>query len=86
MRHGGSRPGAGRKSKAEEQNLSERLDPMKDDALNALHQGVKRGDHAFIKMFFEYFYGKPTDKVDLKMDAEVDQKLTVEIIRASSNK
>lgn len=86
MRHGGSRPGAGRKSKAEEHSLSDRLDPMKDDALKALHEGVKRGDHSFIKMFFEYFYGKPTDKVDLKMDAEVDQKLTVEIIRASSNK
>jgi hypothetical protein len=86
MKHGGSRPGAGRKSKSEEQNLAESLYPMKDDALKALNQGIKRGDHAFIKMFFEYFYGKPTDKVDLKMDAEVDQKLTVEIIRASKDK
>ena len=67
---GGSRQGSGRKSKADEQALVERLSPMDEMAFKALEAGVKRGDYNFLKLFFEYRFGKPADKVDLTSKGE----------------
>lgn len=86
MKHGGARPNSGRKSKAEENNLRDKLKVMEEDAIKQLHNGIKHGEQSALKMFFEYFYGKPTDKVDLKMDGELEQKITVEIVRNNTNK
>jgi hypothetical protein len=62
--NGGKRPGAGRKPKIEEAALIERLSPMDDTALKALKDGLTNGDHAFVKLFMEYRYGKPKEKVE----------------------
>jgi hypothetical protein len=67
MNHGGKRPGAGRKSKAEEQELIERLSPMNDDAIEALHRNIKDDQSWAIKMYFEYMYGKPKETKDLNV-------------------
>ncbi len=66
MNKGGFRPGAGRKPKAEELELIERLTPFDSIALRELKKGIKRGDFAFIKLFMEYRYGKPKEKIDIK--------------------
>lgn len=68
---GGARPGAGRPPKADEQLLIEKLTPMRDDAIKALHDGVKAGNSYYVKMFMEYFYGKPRETV--KMTHEIEQ-------------
>ena len=60
---GGKREGAGRKPKADEVKLIERLTPMEDDAHKALHKGVKDGNPVFVKLWFEYFYGKPNQTI-----------------------
>ena len=62
---GGLRAGSGRKSRAEELKLIEKLSPMEDKALAALKKGVDKGDYAFIKMYFEYYFGKPTENIAL---------------------
>jgi hypothetical protein len=62
--NGGARTGAGRKPKAEELALIERLSPLDDLAIKKLEAGVKQGEFAFIKMFFEYRFGKPKEKVE----------------------
>lgn len=64
MKKGGFRAGAGRKPKAEEIELIERLSPLDEVAFSALEQGVKSGEFAFIKLFFEYRYGKPKQHED----------------------
>lgn len=66
MNKGGYRPGAGRKPKAEEIELIERLTPFDKIALKELEKGIKRGDFAFIKLFMEYRFGKPKEKIDIK--------------------
>lgn len=64
-KRGGAREGAGRKPKATEIELIERLSPMDDLALKKLQDGVKSGDYNFIKLFMEYRYGKPKQQVDV---------------------
>lgn len=91
MTHGGARPGAGRKSKAEEVKLIEKLTPMADDAFEALQKGVKKGDFQFIKLFLEYYAGKPTDTIEMAHSGSIEttpldpSKLTTDAIRAILN-
>lgn len=64
-KRGGVREGAGRKPKATELELIERLSPMEDEALRQLRAGVKSGDYNFIKLYMEYRYGKPKQQMDV---------------------
>ena len=68
--HGGKREGSGRKGKAEEQKLIEHLTPMNADALKSLEIGLKNKEQWAVKLFFEYFYGKPQQRVDVTSNEE----------------
>lgn len=68
---GGSRPGAGRKPKADEVALIEKLSPMDDMAFKELQKGVKSGDFQYIKMFFEYRFGKPKQSIEGDIDSDI---------------
>lgn len=63
--NGGKREGAGRKPKADEVKLIERLTPLADSAYAALEAGLNEGNPVFVKLWFEYFYGKPKQTIDL---------------------
>lgn len=60
----------GRPSKAEEQKLIENLTPMNPDALKSLQIGLKNKEQWAVKLFFEYFYGKPQQRVDVTTNFE----------------
>ena len=60
----------GRPSKAEEQKLIENLTPMNADALKSLQIGLKNKEQWAVKLFFEYFYGKPQQRVDVTTNFE----------------
>ncbi len=70
--NGGSRQGAGRKPKAQEQQLIERLDNIidEDEVLQVLKQLIKDGDLRAVQLYFNYRYGKPKDSVDLNTTGE----------------
>ena len=68
--NGGARKGAGRKSKAAEQKLIENLTPMNDMALESLEKGLEKKEQWAVKLFFEYFYGKPQQRVDVTSNEE----------------
>ena len=70
MEHGGKRIGAGRKSKSEEQKLIENLTPMNSMALESLEKGLEKKEQWAVKLFFEYFYGKPQQRVDVTSNEE----------------
>lgn len=63
-KNGGARPGAGRKPKADELVLIERLSPLDDTALEAMKKGIAAGEFPYVKMFFEYRFGKPKEKIE----------------------
>jgi hypothetical protein len=67
----------GRPSKAEEQKLIENLTPMNADALKSLQIGLKNKEQWAVKLFFEYFYGKPQQRVDVTTN---DESLNIPII------
>lgn len=62
-KNNGSRIGenrnAGRKPKATELQIIEKLTPLETLAFEAMEQGIKAGEFGFIKLFFEYRFGKP---------------------------
>jgi DUF2075 family protein len=65
--HGGKREGAGRKPKAQEQKLIERLDAIidKDEAITKLGELVSKGNMRAVQLYFNYRYGKPKESVDI---------------------
>ena len=69
---GGIRQGSGRKSKAHEQKLVEKLDNVieEDEVLGTLKQLIINGDLRAIQLYFNYRYGKPKDSVDLNTTGE----------------
>ena len=70
INNGGARQGAGRKGKAEEQKLIENLTPMNSMALESLEKGLEKKEQWAVKLFFEYFYGKPQQRVDVTSNEE----------------
>lgn len=78
MGHGGKRNGAGRKPKADELELIERLSPLDDMAFEKLKEGLNSGEYQFVKMFFEYRYGKPKETVTVKSKNENITKILLE--------
>ena len=56
---------AGRKPKADEQKLIERLSPLSDKAFIALDNAIQEEHSWALRLFFEYMYGKPKEKVEI---------------------
>ena len=79
--HGGKRPNSGRKSKIDEIKLIERLTPMADDAYKALHEGIKSGSVHFVKLFFEYYVGKPKQMIEAEIKTDELSKTVLEFIK-----
>ena len=75
--NGGARQGAGRKPKAQEQKLIERLDAIidKDEALGVLGQLVAKGDIRAVQLYLRYRYGKSKESIDLNSSVCLNNKL-----------
>jgi hypothetical protein len=71
VNNGGARAGAGRKPKAEEIKLVERLSPLEDDALAALAEGVKSGDIKWVTLYLNYYLGKPKETKDITINEDL---------------
>tara|TARA_R110000787_G_scaffold94579_2_gene197329 strand:+ start:35 stop:277 length:243 start_codon:yes stop_codon:yes gene_type:complete len=69
--NGGARDNAGRKPKAEEIKLVERLSPLEDDALRALTEGVQSGDIKWITLYLNYYLGKPRETRDINVNEDL---------------
>ncbi len=67
----GSKNGGGRKSKALEQKLIEKLTPMNPMALKSLKKALTGEKPWAIKLYFEYFYGKPQQRLDVTLDTPI---------------
>ena len=78
-KHGGKREGAGRKPKADELKLIERLDEVidKDEALQTLAKMAKK-DFRALQLYLNYRWGKPKEKMDITTNEE---SLNIPVIR-----
>jgi hypothetical protein len=69
---GGARENAGRKSKAEEQSLIEKLTPLEPLAFSALKSALEDGKDWAVKLFFQYNFGMPKQVIDQHNTHEVN--------------
>jgi hypothetical protein len=69
-KNNGGHSNGGRKPKAEEQKLVEKLTPLIDKAYKALETGLQDDQSWAVKLFFEYLYGKPRQSVDVTTNGE----------------
>lgn len=65
--------GSGRKPKADELVLIEKLTPLDDLAFQKLMEGVNNNSFPHLKLFYEYRYGKPKQLIGV-----VSEKDTLE--------
>jgi len=63
-KNNGGHSNGGRKPKAEEQKLIEKLSPLQEPAYKALNNALKDEQGWAVKLFFEYMYGKPKQVID----------------------
>jgi hypothetical protein len=70
MAHGGKRPNAGRKPKAEEKKLIERLGMYEETAHKVLEECVNNKQKWAVQLYFNYMYGKPKETKDISINAE----------------
>jgi len=66
----GVHQGQGRKPKAEEQQLIEKLSPLEPKAFKALSNALDGEQNWAVKLYFEYVYGKPRETKDLNIVSE----------------
>lgn len=69
--NGGAREGAGRKPKAVEVELIEKLTPLEPLAYEALMQGLKQGDFKYVQLFYNYYAGKPRETKDITINEDL---------------
>jgi hypothetical protein len=70
----------GRKPKAEEQKLIEKLSPLAPQAYKALKSSLDDGQGWAVKLFFEYMYGKPKQQIE-QTNINYNQELTKEDVK-----
>jgi len=85
-KYNGGNKNAGRKPKADEIKLIERLTPLADAAYSALEKGIEEGNALYVKMWFEYYYGKPKQTLDVDAKLSGIKNIIVERIRHNSDK
>jgi hypothetical protein len=78
---GGKRPNqTGRPKRMDEQAIIEKLTPMAETAFKVLNQKILDGDMNAIKLYMSYFLGMPTQKVESKIEGQLNQ-VSVEVVR-----
>ena len=70
----------GRPTKAEELKLTNQLFPHSPKAIKALIVGVEQGERWAIKMFFEYLYGRPTQRIEQTDPNQQPRKIIITTI------
>lgn len=69
-KNGGVRTNAGRKTKAQELKLIERLAPYDDMVQRKLLELCEEGEFKAISLFYAYRYGKPRETKDITVSTE----------------
>jgi hypothetical protein len=78
--NGGARENAGRKPKADEQTIIEKLKPYDDVAISKLYEAIEEGKDWAIKLFLNYRFGMPNAKTDITSNGQTISDIQVTIV------
>jgi len=67
----GGNKNAGRKPKAEEVALIEKLTPLEPLAFEALMKGLEKADFKYVQLFYNYYAGKPRETKDITINEDL---------------
>jgi hypothetical protein len=83
---GGKRPNqTGRPKRMDEQAIIEKLTPMSEIAFKVLGDKIREGDMNAIKLYMSYFLGMPTQKVESKIEGQLNQ-VSIEVVKPKLEK
>ena len=85
INNGGARDGAGRKSKSTEQRRIEVLTPLEEFARIALKEALERKEPWAVKLFFDYSFSKPQQRLDITSNEETINLPLITFIDTESN-
>ena len=85
-KNGGARPGAGRKTKAEELGLPMLIDEVigaegKRELLKKIFEQAKKGSFLHQQLLMHYSFGKPTEKIDLTSKGKEIKQITGMVVK-----
>ena len=69
-KNNGGHTTAGRKSKADEVALIEKLTPLEPLAFEALQKGLEQKDFKYVQLFYNYYAGKPRETKDIHINED----------------
>ena len=76
MNRGGARPGAGRKSVADEEKTRDKAKAAISAKYGSLEDGLKAlldsEEPSLVKFVYEHAFGKPTENLDLQSEGKMD--------------
>jgi hypothetical protein len=72
-KRGGPRPNSGRPRRMDEDKIIEKLTPMAETAFKVLYEKVQQGDIKALQIYFSYFLGLPTQKIESKIEGQLNQ-------------
>jgi len=61
---------SGRRAKSDEIALIEKLSPLNDKAFAELEKGIERGEFQFVRLWFQYMYGKPKQMTEISISQD----------------
>ena len=61
---------SGRPKKSDELLMIEKLTPLSDKAFEELQKGIERGEFQFVRLWFQYMYGKPKQIAEISISQE----------------
>jgi hypothetical protein len=67
----GGNKNAGRKPKADEVALIEKLTPLEPLAFDALMKGLEKADFKYVQLFYNYYAGKPRETKDITINEDL---------------
>jgi len=70
-KNNGGHTTAGRKSKADEVALIEKLTPLEPLAFEALQKGLEQKDFKYVQLFYNYYAGKPRETKDITINEDL---------------
>ncbi len=79
-KRGGAREGAGRKRRLEEHEIMMKLAPMESKAFQALEYNLMRNDMKAVQLFYQYYMGMPTQRIESKIEGQLNQ-VQIEVIK-----